>query len=203
VAGGWFMTSGGSSGFLEVWSNLDQATPTRIASAIINSPGTQADWVMDNAVDTAGNIYAVGYTSGRLQNSQLGNGDAYIVKFSTNLTNPVYKQVGTSHSDAFRRMEIDSSGNLYAVGYTYGNYGGVNADSSLRTGDVLVEKFSSSLVSLGQIQFGSAGEDRGFPHLRGTTLYLGGMTEGALAAANSGTFDAFTVRVDTNTLVVK
>jgi hypothetical protein len=206
VAGGWFMGSGSggisAQAFLEVWTDLHLAAPRRAASTVIASAGVQADWVMDNAVDSAGNIYAVGYTSGGLQGSARGQGDAYIVKYDANLQNPVFRQLGTAQGDAFRRMEIDAAGNLYAVGYTYGDYQGANADTGQRTADVIVQKFDSALNPVAALQFGTPHEERSYIHLRGSTLYLGGMTEAALAGASAGSFDGFVVKVDAPTLTV-
>ncbi|MGL4609198.1 MAG: SBBP repeat-containing protein [Trueperaceae bacterium] len=206
VAGGWFMNftsgSGNAQGFLEVWSDLHLAAPQRVASAVVSSPGTQADWVMDNIVDKQGNIYAVGFTTGSLQGSSLGAGDAYIVKYDANLQNPVFRQIGTAQADAFRRMDIDDQGNVYAVGYTYGDYDGANADPSKGTGDVFVQKFDTSLNSVAALQFGTPQEDRGYLHLRSGTLYVGGMTEAALAGASQGSFDAYVVGIDAQTMEV-
>ncbi len=207
VTGGWFMGSANdgvsAQAFLEVWTDLHLITPRRAASTVVASPGVQADWVLDNAVDSAGNIYAVGFTSGSLQGTQLGQGDAYIVKFDSNLRNPVFRQIGTAHADAFRRMEIDESGNLYAVGYTYGDFAAANPDSSRRTGDVIVQKFDRSLNPIASLQIGTPHEERSYVHYRNGTLYLGGMTEAALAGANRGSFDAFAVRIDAQTMKVK
>jgi hypothetical protein len=207
VTGGWFMGSsnGGvnANGFLEVWTDLHLGTPVRAASTVIATAGIQADWVLDNTVDSAGNIYAVGYTSGSLEGTHRGNGDAYIVKYDANLQNPVFRQVGTAQSDAFRRMQIDSSGNLYAVGYTYGDYQGSNADPAKRTADVMVQKFDSALNPLAALQFGTPHEERSYMHLRAGTLYLGGMTEASLAGASRGSFDGFVVRADAQTMSVK
>jgi hypothetical protein len=207
VAGGWFMgsTDGGpnANGFLEVWTDLHLATPRRAASTVIASTGRQADWILDNAVDAAGNIYAVGFTTGGLQGAHRGNGDAYIVKYDANLQNPVFRQVGTPQSDAFRRMKIDSAGNIFAVGYTYGDYQGANADTSKRTGDVMVQKFDSALNPVTAIQFGTPHEDRGYMHLRSGTVYVGGMTEAALAGPSRGSFDGFVVKVDAQTMTLK
>jgi hypothetical protein len=206
VAGGWFMGSGNggisAQAFLEVWTDLHLATPRRAASTVIATAGVQADWVLDNAVDSAGNIYAVGYTSGSLQGTAKGQGDAYIVKYDANLQNPVFRQLGTAQGDAFRRMEIDAAGNLYAVGYTYGDYTGTNADVNKRTGDVIVQKFDSALNPVAAVQFGTPHEERSYMHLRGSTLYLGGMTEAALAGASKGSFDAFVVKVNSDSMAV-
>jgi hypothetical protein len=208
VAGGWYMGAAGNSvnaqAFLEVWTDLHLQTPRRAASTVIVSNGTQADWVLDNAVDSAGNIYAVGYTSGSLQGTALGQGDAYIVKFDQNLQNPVFRQMGTAQADAFRRMEIDSAGNLYAIGYTYGDYqGGKNADATRRTADVIVQKFDSSLNPVAALQFGTAHEERAYAQIRGSTLHVGGMTEAALAGTNRGSFDGFAVKVNTATMAFR
>jgi hypothetical protein len=207
VAGGWFMGTGAggisAQAFLEVWTDLHLATPRRAASTVIASNGVQADWILDNVVDSAGNIYGVGYTSGSLQGAQRGQGDAYIVKFDSNLRNPVFRQVGTAQSDAFRRARIDANGNIYAIGYSYGDYAGANADASKRTGDVIVQKFDSNLNPVSALQFGTPHEDRGYVQLLNGVLHVGGMTEAAMAGASRGSFDAFTVKVDPQTMTVR
>ena len=206
VVGGWFMGAGGggisANGFLEIWTDLHLAAPARVASAVISSPGVQADWVLDNTVDAAGNIYAAGFTTGTLGALSRGQGDAFIVRFDSNLQNPSYRQVGTARSDAFRKLEIDDNGNLFAVGYTYGDYGTPNADPSGLTGDVIVQRFDRQLNQVASIQFGTANEERAYMHLRGGVVHLGGMTEAALAGPNRGSFDAFVVKVATSTMTV-
>lgn len=207
VAGGWFMGTGNggisAQAFLEVWTDLHLTAPQRAASTVIASAGVQADWVLDNVVDSAGNIYAVGYTSGGLQGTARGQGDAYIVKFDANLQNPVFRQLGTAQGDAFRRMQIDSTGNLYAIGYTYGDYQGPNADANKRTGDVIVQKFDSALNPVAALQFGTPHEERAYMHLHSGVLHIGGMTEAALAGPNRGSFDGFVVKVDAQTMTVR
>jgi hypothetical protein len=198
VTGGWYMSAGGSNGFMEVWEGLNNTSPTRAASTTISSANNQADWVLDNVVDSAGNIYAVGFTTGSLQGTHRGRGDAYIVRFDRNLQNPVFRQVGTAQADSFRRLRIDAAGNLYAVGYSYGDYAGTNA--GLRRGDVIVQKFDASLNPVLSLQFGTPGEDRGYVDLKGSRLVIGGMTEGSLARASAGSFDAFFVDIDPATL---
>ncbi|MGL5839855.1 MAG: hypothetical protein ACRCY3_15285 [Sphingorhabdus sp.] len=196
VAGGWLMAGGGANGFLEIWESLNATSPQRVASTLIASGNNQADWVLDNVVDAAGNIYAVGYTTGALGGAHSGNGDAFIVKFDRNLQNPIYRQVGTAQSDMFRKLEVGLDGSLYAQGYTYGDYNGTNADSSRLTGDVFVLKFDPALGVTRSFQFGTANEDRGFMSLQGSTLHIGGMTEAALGGANRGSFDGFVMRLN-------
>lgn len=204
VVGGWTgSTAGGGlspNGFVEVWSDLALAAPRRIASAIIGSPGAQADWVLDNAVDAQGNVYAVGYTTGRLGATAGGKGDAFIVRFDANLRNPVYRQVGTVRGDGFRKLDIAQDGTLFATGYSYGAFAGANADPTGGSADIIIQRFDEQLRPLGALQFGSAREERGYTHLRGNILHIGGMTEGAVAGPHRGSFDGFSLRVDAQTL---
>jgi Secretion system C-terminal sorting domain len=203
VVGGWYITTTGANGFLGVYDNLNTTIATRRNSVIIASPGIKADWVLDNAVDKDGNIYAVGFTTGNLGGAPLGDGDAYIVKYAPDLTNPKFVQIGTNKADAFRKLDIDKNkGILYALGYTYGNYQGNNADNTQLTGDVFVQKFDLNLNKLEAKQFGTPHEDRALCALKDSTLYVGGMTEASLVSASLGSFDAFVMALKTSDLSV-
>jgi hypothetical protein len=205
VAGGWFMGGGAGStsanGFLEVWAGLHEATPTRVASTVIASAGVQADWVLDNAVDAAGRIYAVGFTTGSLQGAARGQGDAFVVRYDADLRNPVFRQVGGAFSEGFRRMAIDPAGRVFAVGYTAGDLQGSNADPTRATADVWVHSFDAELNPLALRQFGTPHEDRAVLRLQGGALHLAGSTEGALGGPSAGSFDAFVLRADLTTLM--
>lgn len=201
VAGGWYFGNQGANAFVSVYENLHTTSPTRPHSIIINTPGARADWVLDNAVDSQGSIYVAGFTTGELQGAHLGEGDAFIIKYSPQLANPLIKQYGTNKSDLVRKLVIDNDNNLYAVGYTYGNYNGhLNSDTTLRTGDVFVQKFDQNLNFLESIQFGTPYEERGYAFLQNNILFIGGMTEGAMKSKSFGSFDGFVVTMDTETL---
>jgi hypothetical protein len=209
VVGGWFSSNSptGADGFISLYGNLNQTIPTRISAKSISTPGFKADWVLDNVADTSGNIYAVGYTTGNLQGTHQGDGDAFIVKYDATLNNPIYKQIGTSKSDMFRKLEIDSNGVLYAIGFTYGNYStanftGVNQDITQKSGDVFIQKFDNNLNLLEALQFGTPFEDRGFAHYANNILYVGGMTEGSLVNANQGSFDGYVVKLTPDSLLI-
>jgi Secretion system C-terminal sorting domain len=207
VVGGWFISPGkASDGFLAMYNNLNTSSPTRTATQVISSPGAKPDWVLDNIADSNGNIYAVGFTTGDLSGTHKGNGDMFVVKYNSNLASPVYAQWGTNRADQFRKIGIDASNNLYALGYTYGDYTsgsytGTNLDASRLTGDIVIQKFNSSLTRSSTLQFGSKNEDRGSIFVKGNTVYVGGMTEGSLVKANIGSFDAFAVAFNTNLVV--
>jgi hypothetical protein len=205
VIGGWYSPSGtpprGADGFVKVYENLDQSRPSTAATQLVSSTGFRADWVWDNAVDDEGNIYVVGGTTGPLQGTHRGEGDAFIIKYSAGLSNPQIRQFGTAKGDLFSRLEFDPiTKTLFAIGYTYGNYTvgayqGTNADPSGLSGDIIVQKFDKNLNTLAVRQLGSAGEERGFGSVKDSLLYIGGMTEGALTGAQQGSFDGFSCAV--------
>ena len=200
LAGGWYMSRGGAAGFLSVYEGIETDAPRRVATATLDSPGQQADWVLDNAIGADGALYAAGYTTGSLGGPHRGEGDAYIARFDADLQNPQIVQVGTPRSDLFRKLEMGPDGALYGVGYTYGDAAGANGDASGLTGDAYVVAFESDLSVRATAQFGTAGEDRGFAALGAGVLLVGGMTEGALAAPSAGAFDGYLAALSTTDL---
>ncbi len=201
IAGGWYFSNLGANAFVSVYENLHTTSPTRPHSIIINTPGARADWVLDNKVDNQGNIYVAGFTTGNLQGTHQGEGDAFIIKYSPQLTNPVIKQFGTNKCDVVRKLAIDSNNNLYAVGFTYGNYDGhTNNDPTLLTADVFVQKFDQNLNFLDSKQFGTPHEERGYCYLKDSILFIGGITEGSIKSANLGSFDGFVLALNTSDL---
>lgn len=201
IVGGWYFSNLGANAFVSVYENLHTSSPTRPHSIVINTPGARADWVLDNKVDNQGNIYIAGFTTGNLQGTHIGEGDAFIIKYSPQLTNPIIKQLGTTRSDLFRKLVIDDNSNLFAVGYSYGNYNGnTNTDPSQKTADIIVQKFDQNLNLLASHQFGTPHEDRGYCYLKDSILFIGGMTEGAIKSASNGSFDGFLLALNTTDL---
>ncbi len=199
---GWYMGRGAANTFISVYEELNQDTPERRYTTTLTSPGQQADWPLDNAVDSQGNIYIAGYTTGNLGGTPAGDGDFFVAKYNPQLEDPQIIQMGTPQSDAFRKLVIDEEDNLYALGYTYGNYQGANADPTLTTGDVVVQKLDTDLNLLSAQQFGTGQEDRGFLHYANRTLYVSGTTEGSLAQANQGGLDGFLVYLESDNLEI-
>ena len=202
AAGGWYMTISGSNAFASLWTDLDAAAPTRKAATTLASPGTEADWFLDNAFDAEGNVYYVGYTTGALDGPNAGKGDAIVVKYDENLGNPQIARLGSGEGDQFRRVRVTPRGDVYAVGYTYGDLGGTNPDPSGRSGDVLVARYSTDLELLASTQIGGAGEERGYLDFGGGRLFVGGLTDGALVGPSAGSYDVWAAELDARTLAV-
>ena len=121
--------------------------------------GTSAyDGVTSIAVDAAGNVYTAGETNGDLygENSRLLT-DIFVNKFDFlgNLIASV--QFGTTQYDYAPEILVDSSGNVFIAGYTYGAFSG---NTNLGANDGFLAKFNSSLVLQGTVkQFGTASLD--------------------------------------------
>jgi hypothetical protein len=203
IVAGWVISFGGANAFATVYSDLNATTPAIDNSIILTPPGQTAEWFMDSVVDSQGNIYLAGYTTGPLGGQHQGEGDAFLAKYDSNLQNPTIVQLGTAKSDMFRYLEIDENDTIYATGYTYGDLAGTNADATGRTGDVVVYRFDTNLNVLDSTQFGTPHEDRGISDLFNDTLVIGGMTEAAMADVSRGSFDGFVVRLDADTLDVE
>jgi hypothetical protein len=203
IVAGWYMANNGANAFASVYDDLSAVTPTRSATTVLATTGTRAEWFFDSAVDALGRIYFVGYTTGVLPGqTALGEGDAFLARYSSSLTSPVFRQFGTSRSDMASALEMDADGNLHVLGYTYGTLAETNADPAGMTGDVFVRTFDSSLNPVRTRQFGTVGEDRGFMKLKGDNLIIGGMTEAALCGPNHGSFDGFLLALDRHSLQI-
>ena len=109
---------------------------------------SSADVANGIAIDSNGNVYVTGYTAGALDgNSQIGNGDYFLVKYDSGGVKQWTQQHGTaprsdyawlwSKEDNGKALVTDSSGNIYVTGYTVGDLanapytGGVSYDKNL------------------------------------------------------------------------
>jgi hypothetical protein len=79
------------------------------------------------AADGLGNVYVSGSTEGNLGGTPNANSDAFLVKYDASGNHLWTRQFGTSQHDNGRGVAIDSNGNVYVTGSTFGNLDGVNA----------------------------------------------------------------------------
>lgn len=105
----------------------------------------------DVAVDSSGNIAISGYTYGSLYKTNKGYGDIFIVKYTSTGTLSWSKQIGSTEYESLDYLSIDSSGNIYGLGYTYGKL--ITTSTSASSYYVLY-KFSSSGSILWSVQDG-------------------------------------------------
>ena len=168
------------------------------------------------AVDSKDNMYLVGYTGstnlpvtkGCFQDSNKGNHDAFIAKFTPE-GQPVWiTYYGGSRTDVATGCVIDKEDNIYVVGKTTSSDFPLTSGSYKGGGDAFILKFTSTGERLWAIPYGSADYDYG----QGIALmsdggvvitgYTGGIdlpvTSEALYKERQGYSDLFIARFSKN-----
>ncbi|MEL7356673.1 MAG: SBBP repeat-containing protein [Cyanobacteria bacterium J06560_6] len=103
----------------------------------LGTPGF--DQAQATTIDSAGNIYVVGSTSGSIGGINQGRGDVYIAKYNNNGNQVWLRQLGSSESESAFEVVTDENGDVYVAGDTSGSL--VGAKQSADT-DAWVAKFS-------------------------------------------------------------
>jgi len=151
------------------------------------------------ATDSSGNIYVTGYTYWGLDgNTYAGSNDAFVVKYNSSGTKQWTKQFGTSSTDLADGVAIDSSGNVYVVGYTYGELDG---NTNTGNSDIFVVKYNSSGTKQWTKQLGSSSRDYDYGVATDSSrnVYVSGDTYGGLDGNTSaGNADIFVVKYNSS-----
>jgi alpha-tubulin suppressor-like RCC1 family protein len=159
---------------------------------------TSFDIASGVSVDTSGDVYVAGYTSGGLDgNTNVGNySDLFVVKYDASGVKQWTRQLGGSGSDQAFGIDVDGSGNVYAAGWTYNNLDG---NTSAGDRDLFVVKYDASGVKQWTRQLGTDVIDDAF----GVSVdesgnsYVVGRTAGSLDGnTNAGDWDLFMVKYD-------
>ena len=139
-------------------SKLDGGLSNLLASTYLGGNGY--DEAYSVSIDTEGNIYVCGgagadfpTTTGAYDNSQNGEGDAFISMMNSELTNLLASTyLGGSNGDEAYSMSIDSKGNIYVCGVTYSSDFPTTTDaydtSFNGDEDAFISKLNSGLTNL-------------------------------------------------------
>lgn len=190
---------GGTDGGLDGNTNAGGADMVLIK---YNSSGTK-QWTKQlgtiandsaNAVviDSFGNVYVAGETKGGLDgNTNMGGYDTVIVKYNSSGTKQWANQLGTALDDFGTSVVVDSIGNVYIAGGTYGGL-----DGNINTGgvDMFFVKYNSSGIKQWTKQLGTTMFDfgRGIGTDSSGNVYVSGETKGSLDGnINAGNTDMF------------
>ncbi|MCG9886032.1 MAG: S8 family serine peptidase [Cyanobacteria bacterium] len=155
-------------------------------------------------LDSSGNIYIAGRTSGNLSEINLGSYDAWVAKYNSSGSELWRRQLGTSGYDAANGVVTDKDGNLYVAGWTdgsidgggavrsswlakYGSDGALIWHKTVRGRPDTVGNLSDYGISNGSLAIDSNG-----------SLYLTGVTHGSLESTHKGDGDAWIARYDDN-----
>jgi hypothetical protein len=147
------------------------------------------------AVYGTANIYVAGMTAGGFDgNVNAGSFDFFLMKFDGNGTHVWTRQIGGTMADYGNSLVVDSIGDVFVGGETYGNFDGhINAGNI----DSWVAHYLPDGTKMWLQMFGTSGFDRqtgiGVDDVGG--VYVGGDTDGALnGEINSGSGDAYVCR---------
>ncbi|AFG34825.1 Beta-propeller repeat protein [Fervidobacterium pennivorans DSM 9078] len=165
--------------------------------------GTKSSEVANSvAVDKFDNIYVAGYTWGNLEGVNKGAKDAYVCKFDPD-GNIVWKrQIGTEYYDEIFNIAVDSQGNIYIAGYTWGVLG----EKSNGSQDIIVAKLDTfgNLIWISQFGTDKLDEPHGIALDTAGNIYIAGYTNGSLFTKKESTrdIDIIIVKLDKNGKIV-
>jgi uncharacterized delta-60 repeat protein len=187
---------------------------TQLGDTTVDSGGNNngMDHCMDVAVDSSGNVYCSGYTSGAVGESNGGSSDVVLVKLNSAGALQWVTQLGgttvaaggdNSGGDYCEGVAFDVSGNVYCSGVSYGGLGEANGGN----GDVFVMKVNSAgslqwVTQLGGATTASGGDNSGIETGFALTLdtaaniYVAGYSSGALGESNGGSKDAIVMKLN-------
>ncbi|OGS27954.1 MAG: hypothetical protein A2297_08105 [Elusimicrobia bacterium RIFOXYB2_FULL_48_7] len=156
---------------------------------------TALDQGQGAAVDSEGNVYAVGTTMGSIDgNSSSGSSDVFLVKYSNSGVKQWTKQWGSASVDEGYAVSASASGGIYVAGN--GN-GSIDGNTSAGNHDVFITKYNSAGTSRATIQAGGSGTDycRGIALDPSGNICVTGYTNGSLDSYwNAGSNDAFLIK---------
>ena len=151
------------------------------------------------AIDSSGNIYVTGYTHGGLDgNINAGDEDIFLTKYDSSGVKQWTKQWGTESSDDGFDVAIDSLGNIYVTGYTYG---GLDGNTLVGWYDIFLTKYDSSGVKQWTKQWGTTNHDSGLGISVDSSdnVYVTGYTGGGFDDnTNAGWYDIFLIKCDSS-----
>lgn len=162
--------------------------------------GTSAsDALRAVGVDSGGNVYVAGETSGTMPGqTYAGSTDAFLKKYSTSGVEQWTRQFGVAGSDHAFSLTVDAGDNVYVAGDTTGALSG---QAFAGQADAFVRKYSSSGAELWTRELGSSGVDSvncmGIDG--GGNIYVAGEVGASLPGQTSaGNFDAFVRKYDSS-----
>lgn len=174
------------------------ASGHRIWTRLLGAPGSFT-WAQNVALDSSGNPYITGYTSGGLDgNTQIGTLDIFIAKYDGAGNRLFTKQLGAPGKTVWPQgLAVDGSGNSYITGYT-----SADLDGNLRAGfqDMFLTAYDSSGTKRFTKMFGVAGASvQGLGAICDSAgqVYITGYTNAGLDGnLLAGTADAYLAKYD-------
>ncbi len=147
------------------------------------------------AIDNAGNIFVAGWTSGSFDGqSNNGNKDLCLTKFDSNGTKKWTRIWGSAENDESKDVSIDSSGNIYVVGYTKGSFDG-ETNPSNGVSSLCITKFNNNGAKQTTRIWGSTANDSG------NSIYINNLGNIYVAGSTEDSFDGQTNTGDSDLFI--
>jgi Beta-propeller repeat len=174
---------------------LDVTTPP-IASSLewVRQFGTASnfDQSTDIAVDSLGNSYVVGYTTGLLAGDNAGFNDGFLSKYNANGTLQWTQEIETPTNDYVNAVAVDAAGNIYIGGQTQG--------TPINLSDAFIAKYNSAGTRQWLQLLGATSGGGGLAQVNDLALDISGnlYVTGRTANGGSSNFDTFTGKYSTS-----
>jgi len=155
-----------------------------------------SDNVEDLYVDSNGNVYITGGSKGSLDNnSNAGSYDIFLMKFNTSGEKQWTRQWGTSEGDGAYGIDVDSFGNIYVTGSTYGDLDG---NTNKGKSDLFLTKYNSSGSKQWTKQVGTTSMDwaQALSSDSSGNIYVSGVTAGDLDGNKNAGRNAVSLKFD-------
>ena len=151
------------------------------------------------AVDSAGNIYVAGYSSGDFDNhTNAGNYDMFLVKYNASGSKQWSTLFGTPDNDLTSKVDVDPAGNIYVTGYSSGDFDNhTNAGSH----DMFLVKYNASGSKQWSTLLGTPDSDIGQDMAVDSfgDIYVAGYSSGDFDNhTNAGSYDMFLVKYNSS-----
>lgn len=194
------LDSAGSKGGYDAFvQKLDSSTGAVLWTKQLGAAGDE--YAFGLAAGGSGDLYVTGYTDGDMGGSgNKGGFDMFAEKLASSTGTAIWTtQTGSPDDDEPTAAIVDSSGNLFITGVTYGSLGDdANPDKTGFTNDVFAASYDSAGRQAWLQQFGTASNDvaLGIGLDPSGKVIVTGYTNGDLNGTNAGLSDLFAVKLD-------
>ncbi|NBY27007.1 MAG: hypothetical protein EBQ71_07555, partial [Betaproteobacteria bacterium] len=183
-----------SGGSLDAFLTKYSADGTKVWTKLLGTSGTDYAHALTTGLD--GSIYIGGVTTGALDGqTNSGNEDAFLTKYSADGTKAWTKLMGTGGSDEARALTTGLDGSIYASGYTNGALDGQTNSGGF---DAFLTKYSPVGTKVWTRLLGTSGDDYARALTTGLdgSIYVSGYTVDG--QTNSVSYYAFLTKYSTD-----